>query len=55
MGRGAWLATVYRVAKSETQPKRLSMHTLLSDLHFVVLINHTHLIQCNLQTDYLFS
>ena len=28
---------------------------LLSDLHFVVLINHTHLIQCNLQTDYLFT
>ena len=55
MGRGAWQATVHRVAKSGTQPKRLSMNTLLSDLHFVVLINHTHLIQCNLQTDYLFS
>ena len=27
MDRGAWLATVHRVAKSQTQLKRLSMHT----------------------------
>ena len=26
MGRGAWQATVHRVAKSQTQLKRLSMH-----------------------------
>jgi len=26
MGRGAWQATVYRVAKSRTQLKQLSMH-----------------------------
>ena len=25
-GRGAWQATVYRVAKSQTQLKQLSMH-----------------------------
>ena len=28
MGRGAWWATVHRVAKSQTQLKRLSTHTL---------------------------
>ena len=27
MDRGAWWATVYRVAKSQTQLKRLSLHT----------------------------
>ena len=26
MDRGAWQATVHRVAKSQTRPKRLSMH-----------------------------
>ena len=29
MDRGAWLAVVSRVAKSHTQLKQLSMHTLL--------------------------
>ena len=28
MGRGAWQATVLGVAKSQTQLKQLSMHTL---------------------------
>ena len=32
MGRGAWQATVYRVAKSQAQMKRLSMHTQLQSL-----------------------
>ena len=27
MDRGAWRATVYSVAKSQTRPKRLSTHT----------------------------
>ena len=29
MDRGAWQATVYRVAKSQTRLKRLSMHSCL--------------------------
>ena len=29
--RGAWWATVHRVAKSQTQLKQLSMHTSLCD------------------------
>ena len=32
MDRGAWRATVHRVAKSQTQLKRLSMHTHLPNL-----------------------
>ena len=41
MARGAWWATVHRVAKSQTQLRRLSTHactvevnTILNQLHF---------------------
>ena len=37
--RGAWRATVHRVAKSQTQLKRLSLHTLFLKMKEEVLGN----------------
>ena len=45
MDRGAWRATVHRVAKSRTRLKRLSMHTrhVCLQTGFCILLTCTHL------------
>ena len=40
MHRGAWWATVHRVAESWTQLKRLSMHTCTHKREYVYLLNY---------------
>ena len=47
MDRGAWWATIHRVAQSQTQLKRLSMHACMSSVYVsipisqVILLLHT--------------
>ena len=42
MDRGAWQATVHRVTKSQTQPKRLSMHVCMGIGYRGVLLTADH-------------
>ena len=39
MDRGAWWATVHRVAKSQTRLKRLGMHTTFTTISTATIMN----------------
>ena len=40
MDRGAWQATVHRIAKCQTRLKRLSMHAYMLHIYNGVLLSH---------------
>ena len=46
MDRGAWWATVYRVAKSQTLLKWLSMHAHMCTHAYIHVCTYTHIYTC---------